>query len=99
VDEKVYGIEYMGCSQLINELTNWDRRRVLELMSLRLPKEGEVESADRRLVRAIVEACLQRSFSFKLARGMILKLGAETLGSLWRANEGLTIYREFKVTV
>ena len=39
-------------------------------------------------MRAIVKACLQRSFSFKLAHGMILKLGAETLGSLWRANEG-----------
>jgi hypothetical protein len=47
VDEKVYGIEYMGCSQLVNELADWNGRRALELMSLQLPKEGEVESADQ----------------------------------------------------
>ena len=47
MDEKVYGIEYMGCSQLINERTDWDRRRVLELMSLRLPKEGKSKARIR----------------------------------------------------
>ena len=47
MDEKVYGIEYMGCSQLVNELADWNGRRALELMSLQLPKEGEVESADQ----------------------------------------------------
>jgi hypothetical protein len=41
----------------------------------------------RIILRTIVEACLQRNFSFKLAHGMILKLGAETLGSSWRADE------------
>ena len=38
--------------------------------------------------REIVEACLQRSFGFKLAHGLILRVFGDTLGSLWRKHEG-----------
>lgn len=86
--DHVYGIEYMVGSQLINEYTAWDGHKAFKLMSLPLPKEGEVESEEQKQAREIVEACLSRSFGFKLAHGIILRFIGETLGSLWRANEG-----------
>ncbi|KUI58999.1 hypothetical protein VP1G_06227 [Cytospora mali] len=88
VAKHVYAIEFMVGSQLINEMTAWDGPRAFELMSLRLPREGEPESEDQKLAREIVEACLSRSFGFKLAHGMILKVCGDTLGSLWREHEG-----------
>jgi hypothetical protein len=57
-------------------------------MSLPLPREGEVESAEQKQAREIVEACLQKSFGFKLAHGLILRVFGDTLGSLWRKHEG-----------
>jgi hypothetical protein len=88
VAEHVYCIEFMVGSQLINEITEWDGQRAFNLMSLSLPKEGEVESAEQKQAREIIEACLQRSFGFKLAHGLILKVFGDTLGSLWRKHEG-----------
>jgi len=88
VQRHVYAMEYMVGSQLINELTAWDGKRAFELMSLRLPGHGEEESPDRKLAREIVEGCLVRSFVFKLAHGLIIAVLGETLGSLWRSNEG-----------
>jgi hypothetical protein len=88
VTEQAHGIEYMEYSQLINQLTDSDGRRTFDQMSLQLPKDGEEESAAQRLARTIVEACLQKSFVFKLAHDMIVELAGEELGSLWRANEG-----------
>ncbi|MCJ1415646.1 hypothetical protein MMC32_001978 [Xylographa parallela] len=88
VAEHVFGIEYMVGSQLINEFTAWDGQKAFDLMSLPLPKEGEVESAEQRQAREIVEACLQKSFGFKLAHGLILKVLGVTLGTLWRKHEG-----------
>ncbi|KAI1135875.1 hypothetical protein F5Y05DRAFT_415869 [Hypoxylon sp. FL0543] len=88
VAEHVYAIDYMEGSQLINELTNWDGRKAFELMSLPLPKQGEPESAEQRQAREIVEACLQRSFGFKLAHGLIIRVFGCTLGSLWRDHDG-----------
>ena len=75
-------------SQLINELTGWDGHRAFNLMSLALPKRGELESTDQELARTIVERCLQESFGFKLAHGLIIKVLGQTLGSLWRSHEG-----------
>ena len=86
--ERVYAIEYMEGSQLINKYTAWNGFKAFELMSLSLPKDGMTESAEQKLAREIVEGCLQRSFGFKLAHGMILKVFKETLGSLWRKNDG-----------
>ncbi|OTB04113.1 hypothetical protein M426DRAFT_59286 [Hypoxylon sp. CI-4A] len=88
VARHVYPIEYMEGSQLVNEMTSWDGRRAFELMSLSLPRHGEAESGDQKLAREIVEACLARSFGFKLAHGLIIKVFKYTLGSLWRDNEG-----------
>ncbi|KAF8857839.1 hypothetical protein BDZ45DRAFT_674450 [Acephala macrosclerotiorum] len=86
--KNVYGIEYMVGSQLINEYTAWDGHKAFKLMSLQIPKEGEIENEEQKRAREIVEGCLSKSFGFKLAHGIILRFIGETLGSLWRANEG-----------
>ncbi|ROW13712.1 hypothetical protein VPNG_04597 [Cytospora leucostoma] len=88
VEQHVYAIEFMVGAQLINDMTAWDGQRAFELMSLTLPEEGEPESEDQKLARQIVEACLSKSFGFKLAHGIILKVLGDTLGSLWRKNAG-----------
>jgi hypothetical protein len=88
VAEHIYAIDYMVGSQLINEITAWDGKKAFELMSLTLPKEGEVESEEQKMARRIVEECLRRSFAFKLAHGLILRVLGDTLGSLWRKHEG-----------
>lgn len=84
----IYAIDYMVGSQLINEFTNWNGKRAFELMSLSMPKKGEMESADQKQAREIVEACLAKSFGFKLAHGLIIKVYGDTLGSLWRKHDG-----------
>jgi len=88
VAEHVYGIEYMVGSQLINEMTAWDGQKAFYLMSLSMPKDGEMENGEQKQAREIVEACLQRSFGFKLAHGLIQRVLGETLGTLWRKHEG-----------
>jgi len=88
VAKYVYAIEFMVGSQLINDLTGWNGQKAFDLMSLSLPKEGEVENAEQKEAREIVEACLQRSFGFKLAHGLILRVFGDTLGSLWRKHVG-----------
>lgn len=86
--EHIYAIDYMEGSQLINEITSWDGKEAFHLMSLSLPKRGEVESPEQKQAREIVEACLRRSFGFKLAHGLIIRVFKYTLGSLWRDHEG-----------
>lgn len=88
VVDHVYAIEYMIGSQLINEMTAWNGPRQFELMSLPLPKAGETESEDQKQAREIVEACFNKSFGFKLATGLIIRVMGQTLSSLWRSNEG-----------
>lgn len=88
VTKHIYAMEYMVGSQLINEMTAWDGAKAFGLMSLKLPGTAETETSDQKLAREIVEACLSRSFSFKLAHGMIIQVLGETLGSLWRAHPG-----------
>lgn len=88
VTEHLYGMDYMVGSQLVNERTAWSGARAFGLLSLRLPGEGEAESADQKAAREIVEDCLSRSFAFKLAHGLILAVLGDTLGSLWRKHEG-----------
>lgn len=91
VAEHVYAIDFMVGSQLINAMTAWDGQRAFDLMSLPLPKDSEAESADQKQAREIVESCLQQSFGFKLAHGLILRVYKHTLGSLWRQHEGSDI--------
>ncbi|KAF7917255.1 uncharacterized protein EAE97_012048 [Botrytis byssoidea] len=89
--EHVYAIEYMEGSQLINEFTAWNGQKAFDLMSLSIPRNGEAESPEQKQAREIVEACLKRSFGFKLAHGLILRVLGETLGSLWRKHDGSDI--------
>nr|ANM86618.1 putative capsule polysaccharide biosynthesis protein [Cladonia uncialis subsp. uncialis]AUW30761.1 putative capsule polysaccharide biosynthesis protein [Cladonia uncialis subsp. uncialis] len=85
----IYAMEYIEGSQFINSYTKWNGFRAFELMSSQLPKESETESsAEQKLAQEIVQECLRRSFAFKLAHGMILKMYHETLGSLWRKHMG-----------
>lgn len=88
VAEHVYAMDYMPGSQLINEFTSWDGNKAFDLMSLSLPKDGAVEDDEHRQAREIVEACLRKSFAFKLAHGLIIRVLGETLGSLWRKHTG-----------
>ena len=88
IAKHVYAIEFVVGSQLINEMTAWNGQKAFDLMSLSLPKEGEVENAEQKEARKIVETCLQRSFGLKLAHGLILRVFGETLGTLWRKHEG-----------
>ncbi|RAK72656.1 glycosyltransferase [Aspergillus fijiensis CBS 313.89] len=91
IRDHLYGIDFMEGSQLINVFTDWDGRKAFELMSLPLPKAGEVETPEQKQAREVVEGCLTRSFGFKLAHGLILRVFKETLGSLWRKHEGSDI--------
>lgn len=84
----VYAIEFMVGSQLINEMTAWDGDEAFRLLSLALPRPGETETTDQAKARSIVEQCLSRSFGFKLAHGLILRVMGNTLGSLWRQHPG-----------
>ncbi|KXT15274.1 hypothetical protein AC579_4839 [Pseudocercospora musae] len=84
----IYAVDFMEGSQLINLYTNWDGTEAFRLMSLHLPKDGEAQDEDQKTARDIVEGCLSRSFGFKLAHGIILRVIGPTLGSLWRGNAG-----------
>jgi hypothetical protein len=84
----MYGIEHIESSVPIYQITEWDGQKAFDLMSLSLPKEGEVESAQQKKAKEIFEACLQRSFGFKLAHGFTSRVFGETLGSLWRKHVG-----------
>ena len=88
IAKHVYAIEFMVGSQLINDMTGWNGQKAFDLMSLSLPKEGEMENAEQKEAREIVEACLQRSFGFKLSHGLVLRLYGDTLGTLWRKHGG-----------
>lgn len=86
VAEHIYAIDYMVGSQLINDITSWNGPRQFELMSLTFQKIVESETEDQEFARSIVESCLQKSFGFKLAHGLIVRVLGETLGSLWKKN-------------
>ncbi|KAI0111104.1 hypothetical protein GGR51DRAFT_508880 [Nemania sp. FL0031] len=86
--EHVYAIDFLVGSQLINDLTSWNGPEQFRLMSLSLPRDGEEETADQKQAREIVENCLTRSFGFKLATGLILRVYGDTLSSLWRKHVG-----------
>jgi hypothetical protein len=88
VAEHVYGIDYVEGSQLINDMTAYDGKKAFDLMSLSLPKEGEVETAEQKQAKKIAETCLQKSFGFKLAHGLVVRVFGDTLGSLWRKHVG-----------
>ncbi|KAK4053074.1 hypothetical protein OIV83_001809 [Microbotryomycetes sp. JL201] len=86
IKNHIYTIAFLEGAQLINELTTWNGPRQFELMSLRMPERDEAETLDQAQARDIVEQVLRRSFGFKLATGIILRILGPTLGSLWRDN-------------
>ncbi|KAH9221732.1 capsule polysaccharide biosynthesis protein [Leptodontidium sp. 2 PMI_412] len=88
IKDRVYAVEFMVGAQLINDLTAWDGQKAFDLMSLEMPKEGETESDEQATARDIVVQCLTKSYGFKLAHGMILRVYPHTLGSLWRKFPG-----------
>lgn len=88
VENHVYGIDFMSGSQLINELTDWNGRAQFDLMSRKMPERGAKEDDQQKKARDIIQTVLQNSWGFKLAHGMILAVYKETLGSLWRDNDG-----------
>lgn len=91
VAEHVWAADYMEGSQLVNVFTSWSGPEAFRLLSLPLPRESEGETADQARARDIVEGCLRRSFGFKLAHGLILRVLGPTLGSLWRAHDGADV--------
>lgn len=91
VAEHVWAAEYMEGSQLVNVFTAWSGPEAFALLSLPVPRAGEAETPDQARARAIVEGCLRRSFGFKLAHGLILRVLGPTLGSLWRAHDGADV--------
>ncbi|KAL5337985.1 hypothetical protein BJX70DRAFT_388869 [Aspergillus crustosus] len=91
--QHVYNVEFMSGSQYINEFTEWDGQLAFNLMSLPVPGENEEESAQQSIAREIVEACLTKSFGFKLAHGLIMRTHKVTLGSAWRDHPGSDVVR------
>lgn len=88
VRNHVYAIEFMVGSQLINQHTAWDGSLAFDLMSLSVPQSDGAESDQQVKARGIVDDCLSRSFGFKLAIGLILRVMGDTLSSLWRRHVG-----------
>lgn len=88
VVEHIYRIDCAVGSLLVNYMTGWDGPTAFRLLSLSLPKEGEAETEHQARAREIVEACLSKSFALKLYHGLIVEMLGETLGTLWRKNEG-----------
>jgi hypothetical protein len=86
--EHIYAIDYLVGSQHINTLTAWDGPKQFRIMSLPVAKPGEEETADQKLAREVVQECVGKSFGFKLAHGLIIRVRGPTLGSQWRDNAG-----------
>lgn len=84
--DHVFAIDFLTGSQLINDLTGWNGLRQFHLLSLSLPAGDEEETKDQKEAREVVEQCLTRSFAFKLATGLILRVMGDTLGTLWKNN-------------
>ncbi|KKY25371.1 putative capsule polysaccharide biosynthesis protein [Phaeomoniella chlamydospora] len=100
VSTHIYAIDYMTGSQLINALTNWNGQLAFDLMSLPVHIPDPNPNSDSSTsetpsqttqARSILESCLQQSFGFKLAHGVILRIFKVTLGSLWREHDGSDI--------
>jgi hypothetical protein len=63
----VHSIEHLVSSQLIDDMTEWDGKKPFNVISLSLPKQGEMESQKHKQARDIVQAWLQKSFGCKWA--------------------------------
>lgn len=69
--------------------THWSSQRQWELLKQKLPQPCEEETEDQALARSIVENTVANTWCLKLAHGFLVELfGTDTLGVLWRKNEG-----------
>lgn len=74
---------------VIEQMTGWSGPWQFELLKQKIAKDGEEESEDKKLARNIVQSVVAGSWCLKLGHGFSAKLfGADTLGMLWRKNEG-----------
>ncbi|KAF2030414.1 hypothetical protein EK21DRAFT_65530 [Setomelanomma holmii] len=89
VREHCWLYSMMNGAFLAEQMTNWSGQRQFERLKQRLPLLGEEESPDQTLAATIVENVVGKSWALKLGHGFSAKLfGADTLGMLWRKNEG-----------
>jgi len=89
VREKCWLLSMMDGAFAHEQMTGWSGQRQFDLLSLRLPKESEIETEDQALARRIVEEVVADSWCLKLGHGFSAKLfGGDTLGMLWRKHHG-----------
>ncbi|KAI4713784.1 hypothetical protein J4E89_001231 [Alternaria sp. Ai002NY15] len=89
VREKCWLLSMMDGAFAHEQMTGWSGQRQFDLLSLRLPKESEIETDDQALARRIVEKVVADSWCLKLGHGFSAKLfGGDTLGMLWRKHRG-----------
>lgn len=89
VREHCWLYSMMDGAFVIEQMTGWSGPRQFELLKQKIPLDGEEESEDEALARKIVENVVAGSWCLKLGHGFSAKLfGADTLGMLWRKNEG-----------
>jgi hypothetical protein len=71
------------------QITGWSGQRQFDLLRQKLPKLNEKENEDQTFARKMVENTVANSWCLKLGHGFSAKIfGADTLGMLWRKNEG-----------
>lgn len=89
VGEKCWLLSMMDGAFTHEQMTSWSGQRQFDLLSLPLPKPGEIETDDQAFARRIVEKLVVDSWCLKLGHGFSAKLfGGDTLGMLWRKHPG-----------
>ncbi|KAF2021442.1 hypothetical protein BU24DRAFT_417095 [Aaosphaeria arxii CBS 175.79] len=89
VREKCWLLSMIDAVYVHEQATSWNGKRCWDLLNQSLPEDGATESADQALARKIVEEMVADSWALKLGHGFAAKLfGGDTLGILWRKNDG-----------
>lgn len=71
------------------QMTSWSGPRQFDLLRQKMTNKDGQESEAQALARRMVENTVRNSWCLKLGHGFSAKLfGADTLGMLWRKNEG-----------
>jgi hypothetical protein len=89
VREKAWLLSMMDGAFLYEQLMSWNSAKEFDLLKRELPTHKNKESKEQKEAREFVEAVVSRSWCFKLGHGFSAKLfGADTLGMLWRKEDG-----------
>lgn len=89
VREKTWLLGMLDGANIPDQLAGWDGKRLFDLLSLQIPRDGEIETEDHKLAREMVERTVSDSLCFKLSHGFTAKLfGGDTVGMLWRKHVG-----------